>query len=79
MHMGTGFANGQMHTGTGSALVGLMILMYHKIHDCKEEDIGVSDYNRLRIQHIRKTVGYRTKGPVHASLTFFNSLIPVYI
>ena len=59
MHMGTGFANGQMHTGTGSALVGL--------------------YNRLRIQHIRKTVGYRIKGPVHASLTFFNSLIPVYI
>ena len=51
MHMGTGFANGQMHTGTGSALVGLIILMYHKIHDCKEEDIGVSDYNRLRIQH----------------------------
>ena len=25
MHMGTGFANGQMHTGTGSALVGLII------------------------------------------------------
>ena len=54
MHMGTGFANGQTHTGTGSALVGLIILMYHKIHDCKEEDIGVSDYNRLRIQHIIK-------------------------
>ena len=53
--------------------------MYHKIHDCKEEDIGVSDYNRLRIQHIWKTFGYRIKGPVHASLNYFNPLIPVYI
>ena len=51
-----------MHMGTGFALVGLIILMYHKIHDCKE-DIGVSDYNRLRIQHIRNTFGYRIKGP----------------
>ena len=53
--------------------------MYDKIHDCKEEDIGRSDYNRLRIQHIWKTFGYRISGPVHASLNFFNPLIPVYI
>ena len=36
----------------------------YTIHDCKEEDIGASDYNR--IQHIWKTFGYRIKGPVLA-------------
>ena len=38
----------------------------YTIHDCKEEDIGVSDYNR--IQHIWKTLnlGCRIKGPVLA-------------
>ena len=49
--------------------------MYHKIHDYKEEDIGVSDYNR--IQHIWKTFVYRIKGPVlaiHFSTNLFQCI-----
>ena len=33
MHTGTGFANGQMHMGTGSALVSLNVLLASKFRN----------------------------------------------
>ena len=38
MHTGTGFANGQMHTGTGSALV-LSMRRYSNITEHNEVDM----------------------------------------
>ena len=45
MHTGTGFANGQMHTGTGSALVYQMVSPIIKITEVQLTCMAAKSFN----------------------------------